>query len=67
MIRRLRCDGCGSLELVDDLNSHPVTSGRDVRYCDQCDALRETYGIRLEEHEHYCLPALADQLAEGSE
>ena len=60
----MRCDGCGQR---GDLNVHGVTNRRDVRYCDSCDALRETYGIRREQHEQYCLRELADQIARQSE
>ncbi len=59
----LRCQGCADLLEESELNGHKVTNGRYVRYCDRCDALRDQYGIRREEHEQYCLPQLADQLA----
>lgn len=56
-----RCDGCGVAGY--DLNDHRVTNSRFVSYCDQCDALREKYDIRNEDHEQYRLKELADELA----
>lgn len=60
-----RCQGCGKPGY--DLNDHRVTNSRYVTYCDQCDALREQYDIRNEDHEQYRLQELADQIAANSE
>lgn len=62
--RVYRCDGCGDGPFAKyEVNHHKATKGRLVRYCDQCDALRDQYDIRVEDHEQYRLQELADQLA----
>lgn len=58
-----RCQGCGGSVPVSDINYKRVSNSRFVRYCDQCEALRDLYDIRREDHEQYRLQEKADELA----
>jgi flavoprotein len=58
-----RCQGCGDSVPVTAINYKRVSNSRFVRYCDQCEALRDLYDIRREDHEQYRLQEKADQLA----
>jgi hypothetical protein len=62
-----RCQGCGDSVPVTDINRKRVSNSRFVRYCDQCEALREVYDIRREDHEQYRLQEKADELAVEAE
>jgi NAD-dependent SIR2 family protein deacetylase len=61
-----RCQGCGESVPTGDLNFKRVSNNRRVRYCDQCEALRQLYDIRREDHEQYRLQETADELAAES-